>query len=153
MNKNYTIYKPNKKNNGSAVQFQLSEPNDKRPQHLSFLEISNQLPDLDSNGNARFDWQNKIIVALGETDIAEILRVIEGQTDSINDGKGLFHETPGGGNKIIKFGFNPDYKNFFLQVSAKKDNDQLQISIPITPGEAIILRELLKAAVVRLFGW
>ena len=37
-----------------------------------------------------FDWDNSLKVKLGFTDLAKVLQVLRGETESINDGKGLF---------------------------------------------------------------
>ena len=39
----------------------------------------------------RFDWGNAIKVRLDFTDLAKILQVLLGETESINEGKGLFY--------------------------------------------------------------
>lgn len=42
----------------------------------------------------RFDWGNAIKVKLDFTDLAKVLQVLRGGTESINDGKGLLHPYP-----------------------------------------------------------
>jgi len=59
--KNYTIYKPNMKGTGSALNLDLS-------QNGLFLEITRQV-----EGERKFDWDNKITVKLDLVDIAKIL--------------------------------------------------------------------------------
>jgi hypothetical protein len=39
----------------------------------------------------RFDWDNAIVVRLDFDDLAKVLQVLRGETESIDDGKGLFH--------------------------------------------------------------
>jgi hypothetical protein len=38
-----------------------------------------------------FDWDNALKVKLDFTDLAKVLQVLRGETESIEDGKGLFH--------------------------------------------------------------
>ena len=38
-----------------------------------------------------FDWDNALKVKLDFTDLAKVLQVLRGETESIDDGKGLFH--------------------------------------------------------------
>lgn len=39
----------------------------------------------------RFDWGNAVKVRLDFTDLAKVLQVLRGETESIDEGKGLFH--------------------------------------------------------------
>ena len=39
----------------------------------------------------RFDWDNAIVVRLDFDDLAKVLQVLRGETESIDEGKGLFH--------------------------------------------------------------
>ena len=39
----------------------------------------------------RFDWDNALKVKLDFTDLAKVLQVLRGETESIDEGKGLFH--------------------------------------------------------------
>lgn len=39
----------------------------------------------------RFDWDNAIKIRLDFDDLAKVLQVLRGETESIDDGKGLFH--------------------------------------------------------------
>ena len=38
-----------------------------------------------------FDWDNALKVKLDFTDLAKVLQVLRGETESIDDGRGLFH--------------------------------------------------------------
>lgn len=39
----------------------------------------------------RFDWGNAVKVRFDFTDLAKILQVLLGETESVDDGRGLFH--------------------------------------------------------------
>ena len=49
---------------------------------------------------ARFDWQNRITIKLDFSDLCRILQVFRGECESIEDGKGLIHSSPGFLTKI-----------------------------------------------------
>lgn len=148
----YRIYKPNKNGNGVASKWQLSfKPEKKYDQFELFLVTSSQSGE-DEKGNQRFDWESGIIVKIGEADLGEIISVLEGRKDSLGFKGMLFHETPGGGNKVIKL--DSTEKGYTLSVSAqdseKNKKNHYQV---ISPGEAAILLVLLRAAVVRIYNW
>lgn len=116
---------------------------------------------VDDNGNARYDWENKITVKLGEADIGEILAVLNGIKDSAGYKGSLYHQTPGGGNKSITFAINQregqnyvpadGYKLRIASQDAQKNLTQVQQLI--SPAEAEILKTLLQRGLVRMFGW
>ena len=47
-----------------------------------------------------FDWENKIVVKLGFTDLCQMLQVFRGECESIGDGQGLFHRAGCGQTRI-----------------------------------------------------
>lgn len=90
------LYHANGKGTGSAMKMELY------PARVGDLDggaiyttIARQvsLGDRASNPTVypRFDWDNAIKVRLGFTDLAKVLQVLLGETESIDDGKGLFH--------------------------------------------------------------
>ena len=50
----------------------------------------------------RFDWYNALNVKLDFTDLAKVLQVLRGETESIDEGKGLFHRYADK-SQVIKF--------------------------------------------------
>lgn len=152
---NYRIYRANNNGDGSASEFQLSFKKDEQYNpYLLFLVMAPQGPD-NANGDATFLWKEKgITVKLGENDIGEIIAVLDGRKDTLGMKGSLYHQTPNGGNKAIVLNRN-EKGGFWLSVSGQdKDKNSLgKYSHSISDGEASILSTLLKAAVVRLFGW
>lgn len=140
-NPKYTVYKPNKSNQGTASQLELSK-------NGLFWQFSNQLPDKNENNNATFDWKNKITVSLGDNDISSILAFF---TKPNEQEVKLFHETPSGGNKIITLRYNKDNGSFGVSVSFKKDDTKVQVNHFLTFGESLIVRQLLLNAVSKLY--
>lgn len=159
---NYRLYKPSRDGSGCASQWQLAEKkvtrgkdNKEFTDFVVFLEVAPQLPDKDTNGNDRFDWDNSITVKMGVADIGEVLAVLDGKKDAVGGEKGtLFHETPGGGNKVVGFSWLKDRGQFGLKVSAQdaqKNAKKAQHLMSV--GEACILGTLLKQAIVRMYQW
>ena len=153
MSKDFRVYRANKTNSGTASGWQLSYKKDKEyDKYEMFLIMADQQPENDANGNAKFDWEGGITVKLGETDLGEIMSVLERRKDSVgHNGKGLFHETAKG-NKII--GFTSVDGGYALKVSYQDtEKNRREIKQVLGLHEASLLLTLLKRAVEKLYGW
>lgn len=155
----YRVYKPRKSNDGAAIAFQLSykekEYNGKKYPNWMVFMVATKQTGTDSNGNASFDWKEKAInVKLGENDLGEIIAVLERRKQSVGTKGSLFHETPGGGNKIIGFEYNKDRGFYSLSVSSKDKSGGLsKVNLTVSDSEASILLVLLKRAVEKIYQW
>lgn len=69
-----------------------------------------------------FDWQNKITLKLDRTDLSQIIQVLRGMRESINEGKGIFHRSATA-NTIIKFYHQIDPKAGYLLSASRKTSD------------------------------
>jgi hypothetical protein len=150
--KNFSIYKARNSGDGAASQWNLGSEKD-----CVFLEMSNQ-KGKDANGNANFDWGNKIRFKLGEADIGEILAVLVGLQKGAGPydtqqgkHKGLFHSNQSG-NAILGFG-KDDAGRFKIYLSVKKNGEKTAISHLITKGEACVLSTLLRRAIEIMYRW
>ena len=151
--RSYVIYKPKKDGSGSASQWNISGERD-----CLFLEMSSQNGKNES-GNPKFDWDNKIIFKLSESDIGEILAVLSGKQAGIGPfstergkHKGLFHSNQRG-NAILGFARDESKACFKIYLSAKRDGDKTACAHNITNGEACILETLLRRSVEILYKW
>ncbi len=152
--KQFRIYKPNKTNNGAASKWELSfKPDNQYDKYLFFLELAKQKGEADEKGNSQFDWDNAISVKLGENDLGEIISVLERRKDSVGTKGSLFHQTPGGGNKVVNL--EATENGFSLAASAQDadKNSSGKIYHSITHGEAAYLLVILKKAVETIMGW
>lgn len=156
MPKNYRVYRPNSNNNGSATEWQLSyKENEKYDKFHMFLVGANQTG-TDDNGNAQFNWkETKLNVKLGEADIGEFLAVLSRRKDSIYTKGTMFHNTPGGGNKVVGFSRNVERGGYSLSISAQDKDKQStgKIMQIVSDADAEILLVLLRLAVERIYGW
>lgn len=145
--RNINVYKANSKNTGSAAQFSMSRDND-----CMFMECAKQIAAMDSE--RPYDWDNKICVKLGVSDIAKLLEYLTAKAPEFP--LKLFHQTPGGGNKSVELKYQ-EYKGrpgYFMSVSAQKpDGDATKLSIPIGMDEAQLLLIALKRGVELILGW
>jgi len=99
------FYHPNAKGTGCAVKLGLHPAHGDTAGSI-FLSAARQLTVGDGRGAERvfpkFDWENRICVKLDFTDLCKVLQVLRGESESIDDGRGLFHRH-GGVSTAIKF--------------------------------------------------
>lgn len=150
--KGFVLYKAKNSGDGAASQWNLGSDKD-----CVFLEMANQ-NGKDDNGNASFDWDNKIRFKLGETDIGELLAVLVGLQKSVGPfdtesgkHKGLFHSNPSG-NAILYFGKNENGR-FNIYLSVKRGGDKTVVQHTISKGEACFLSTLLRRAIEVMYRW
>jgi len=137
----YCIYKPTKTGKGGAMRWQL----DVKKQAV-FVDAAAQV------GEHKFDWEHKVVMKWGISDIGEVLAVIEKRVDSAE----LFHQTDSGTAKFsIRFQRDKKPANYFLQMWRKEaKSDQARgVALPLSQAEAATLCVLLRAATVRILKW
>jgi len=149
------IYKANKRQTGSVAQFEMSRNDD-----CMFLEMAKQHAPMDSS--KPYDWENKIIVKLGHSDICKMLAYFAPQMMYYSKPPSplkLFHQN-NKGNKGIELSWQArEWKgvttySYFLQVSSKVgSNDPLKISVPISLDEVEFLKVAFKKALELILGW
>lgn len=154
MPKEFRLYRPNKKNNGTAFAAQLSFKKENKFNPWMLFFVMAPQTGFDDNNNASFDWNDKsITVKMGDNDIGEFISVLEGRKLEVGTKGSLFHETPGGGNKIISFKRN-EAKDYALNISYKtKDGELIKYYQTISKGEASVLLTLLRSAITKIYGW
>lgn len=79
---------------GSAMKLELVPATDSNDGYF-ILSLADQC----STSGAlypRFDWDNRIAVRLFVDDICKVLQVFRGETESIEDGRGIFHRRADG---------------------------------------------------------
>lgn len=90
-----------------------------------------------------WDWENKIIFALGLPDIGAIINGLEAEVSLLHDNNGVIKKmklTPGAGQYAGTWTLN------FME-------DTKRVMVPITGNEMAILVTLLKFAVPAILGW
>ena len=89
------LYHPNARGTGCAMALAL-RPADSTQSGFISVSIANQMtvgnPTGDNPTYPTFDWENRVDVVLDFNDICEILQVLRGETESIRDGRGIFHK-------------------------------------------------------------
>ena len=89
------FYHPNAKGTGCAMAMAL-RPADSAQNGFISVSIASQLTVGNPMGAnptfPTFDWENCVDVVLDFDSLCKILQVLRGETESIGDGRGIFHE-------------------------------------------------------------
>lgn len=137
----YAIYKPNSRGSGGVVRFGLN-----RTKGAVFVDAAAQ------TGEKQFDWENKITMKWGLSDIGPVLAALQGRLPQAK----LFHQSEKA-SSAFELGVrdDPERAPYLMSVSRQDSADKSlrKVTIPITHGEAAILEAALRAAVNRLLRW
>lgn len=137
----YTIYKPNSRGNGGVMRFGLN-----RQKGALFVDAALQ------SGERQFDWENKITMKWGLADLGAVIASLEGGQPQAK----LFHKSEKANSAFELIGLDdPERAPWFAGLSRQDSADQSvkKVRIPLTHGEAAVLKTALQAAVVALLGW
>lgn len=137
----YTVYKPNQRGTGAAVRFNLNAE-----KGAVFVEAAAQ------SGEKQFDWDAKIIMKWGLSDIGAVLVTLQSRTPQAK----LFHKTEKASSACeLTFRDDPERAPYALMISRQEEADKSlrKVSIPLTHAEAAILETALRTAVERILGW
>ena len=89
------FYHPNGRGTGCAMVMKL-RPADATHDGFIVVSFANQMtvgnPTGDNPTFPKFDWENKVDVVLDFNDLCAILQVLRGETESIREGRGIFHK-------------------------------------------------------------
>lgn len=141
----FKVYKPTKTLNGSAFQVDFTPE-----KQCCFLEFSKQ------KAEQEFDWGNKLTLKASVTDIAKILTVLEGKSQSVK----LYHDPSKGQYSVAE-----EVKNNALEItkgqygylvrasSQAQDKTVTSVQVSLTEDEAILLRVLLEKSIETIYGW
>lgn len=160
---NLKIYKPKKNGEGAASQWQLKitpigDPKFGQVKGELFLEMAKQKGEEDADGNASFDWDNKIIMKLGLPDVSEMLLVLSGKKKiaGVQEGKyqGLYHQNDNG-NAVLQFSYvkMDKFEGYNVRGSTQRGEEKKEVKHSITLSEGEIFRVLLERAIVRFHAW
>ena len=89
------FYHPNGRGTGCAMVMKL-RPADSTQDGFIVVSFANQMTvgnmNCDNPTFPKFDWENKVDVVLDFNDLCAILQVLRGETESIHEGRGIFHK-------------------------------------------------------------
>jgi hypothetical protein len=137
----YAIYKPNSRGSGGVVRFGLN-----RAKASLFVDATVQ------SGEKQFDWENKITMKWGFSDIGTALAALQGRIPQAK----LFHQSEKANSAFeLTRQDDPERAPYLLNISRQDATDRSlrKVTIPLSHGEAAMLETALQTAVSRLLGW
>lgn len=136
----YAIYKPNSRGSGGVVRFGLNHA-----KASLFVDAASQ------SGEKQFDWENKITMKWGLSDIGTTLAVLQGRMPQAK----LFHQSAKSNSAFeLTRQDAPDRAPYLLGISRQAaDKSVRKVTIPISHGEAAVLETALQTAIRRLLAW
>ena len=125
------FYHANSKGTGSVASFNITPATGDRDGAI-FMKLAPQRSaasgsrDQGTRQHATFDWGNRIVVKLNFSDVCQMLSVFNGKEASVNEGKGLYHDTSDWTTIINLSSQTEPVRGFFLEVSrrGKSNGDQ-----------------------------
>jgi hypothetical protein len=137
----YAIYKPNSRGSGGVVRFGLN-----KTKACMFVDAAAQ------SGEKQFDWENKITMKWGLSDIGSALAALQGRVPQAK----LFHQSEKANSTCeLTFQDDPERAPYLLSISRQTAVDKTvrKVTIPLSQGEAAVLEAALRTAVTRILGW
>ncbi len=137
----YAIYKPNTRGSGGVVRFGLN-----KVKACMFVDAAAQ------SGEKQFDWENKITMKWGLSDIGSALAALQGRVPQAK----LFHQSEKANSTFeLTFQDDPERAPYLLSISRQLTADKTvrKLTIPLSQGEAAVLEAALRTAVTRILGW
>ena len=141
------FYHANARGAGCALQLELHPAHDNTDGSI-WLCAANQMTVGDRRGPeptyARFDWEHKITVKLDFMDLSKILQVFRGETESLEGGKGLIHNSPTATTRILLRHITDPIQGYSFELyrSAKTGEDE-RTHFLFLPSEALGLSEAI----------
>jgi Whirly transcription factor len=140
-NNAYAIYKPNQRGSGGVVRFDLNAE-----KGAVFLEAASQ------SGEKQFDWDQKIIMKWGLSDIGATLATLQGRNPQTK----LFHKTEKASCSLeLNYRDDPERAPYLLSISRQEEATKTlrKVAIPLSHAEAAILETALRIAIRRILAW
>jgi Whirly transcription factor len=137
----YAIYKPNSRCSGGVIRFGLN-----RGKAAVFVDAAAQ------SGERQFDWENKITMKWGLSDLGPVLATLQGRQTEAK----LFHQSEKANSAFeITLREDPERAPYLMSLSRQDSTDKSlrKVAIPLTHGEAAVLETALRAAITRLLKW
>ena len=148
---NLAFYRASAKGTGSAVKMNLHPAHDDVDGSI-MLTIANQMTVGNRMGPnptfSTFDWEKAMTVKLDFNDLTQILQVLRGETESINEGKGLYHRSPRGATNIRLSHLVDPVSCYALDISRKtsKEGEETRAHFLFGSAEALGICEAIAGA-------
>ena len=152
------FYHPTGTGGGAAVRFELKRP---RGDHEGcfFMECAKQKTratrEPEGARAATFDWESKITVKLGFSDLCALLLVLNGKAEQLGGGRGLFHDSRTA-STVIGLRHQAEPAGYALEVSRKANQpgaEAARARLVLSEAEALGLGCILEQSLPLLvFG-
>lgn len=146
------FYHPNGKGTGCAMVMKL-RPADATQDGFIVASFANQItvgnPTGDNPTYPTFDWENRVDVVLDFNDLCAILQVLRGETESIREGRGIFHKYNGCCQKIqLRHLIDPVCGYMFEVFEESKANggDSRRAHMLLSPAESLGICEAISGS-------
>ena len=154
MNRKMTIYHANARGTGSVLGIEL-RPVEVPSGGQVLISLAKQKA-IRKDGKPitpQFDYENRIWSCLDPWGVEQIIEVVEGSAESINDGKGIICNFPGG-TSTFKFSNVIDpVCGYRLEIEKRLDGETVKGEIFLSPSEGQMLARGFKASMgLLLFG-
>lgn len=128
------FYHANAKGTGCAAKFELHPAHGAVEGYVS-VSMANQRT---AKHIPSFDWDDSINLKLCFADVCEFLRLFRGETESIADGRGLFHRTPNANIRVHLRHVVEPVCCYSLEVYERRfsDSEERRVCIVLTSAEA-----------------
>ena len=146
-----SFYHANSRGTGSAMQLELHPAHDSIDGSI-WAQFANQITVGDRRGPvptySTFDWEHSIWVKLDFSDLTKMLQVFRGESESVEDGKGLYHSSPRGTTRIILRHMVEPMSGYSMAVyrTLKGSNEETSTSILLSANEAYGLTVAIEAS-------
>jgi hypothetical protein len=137
----YAIYKPNSRGSGGVIRFGIN-----RTKGSVFVDAASQ------SGEKAFDWENKITMKWGLSDLGAVLATLQGRQPQAK----LFHQSEKANSAFeLVPRDDPERAPYLMTISRQNAADKAlrKVTIPLTHAEAAVLETALRAAITRLLRW
>ena len=150
------FYHPNSAGHGCAVRFELRPARRGREGYI-FAELARQKSMVQQQNGARqaatFDWEARVAIKLGLTDVCAMLAVLEGRSTAAGGDKGLFHQTDVATTVITFRRVEEPFAGYAFEVSRKERRagaEAIRLRIGLSEAEGCGLRQVFADAIFHL---
>jgi len=105
-------------------------------------------------GEKKYDWANKVTLGLNVTEVAKVIRAMQGYGGEFFHDPNLGSPQQGKETKQLRFGTPMENGTVFCNLTVTHNGKEEKYPVvPISPEEAKAVEELCRVAISRILGW
>ena len=145
------FYHPNGKGTGCSMAMKLRQADATGGGYI-VVSFANQMTvgnmNCDNPTYPKFDWENRVDVVLDFNDLCAILQVFRGETESVCDGRGIFHKYKECCQNIrLSHLVDPVYGYLFEVVEASANGGgEKRVRMLLSPAESLGIYEAISGS-------